>query len=331
MLLRFLRTNGAQIIIFIPFIATILWIGIILNPGESHLLSDTVKMPAFSSIDSVFIHIPFLANIFSLALTVSVAFLLVRLNTRFILINNRTYLPALLYILLIAGIPPVQKFNPAIVSGFVVLFMIEKILESYRNNSLFYGFFTAAFVIGCGSLIYPYLAFFILTLWGGLILLRPFIWREWFFTILGFLTPYFFAFSYFYIFFNDPRAIYDQLFPFFTAPHNSSWHKSPILVYFLVSLFIILVSSQYIFQTYASRKIISRRAYSLFFILFANTLLVFLLIGQASVELIYIMAIPIAFLMANFWVFIRSMFWGNLLLLLFIGSIIFSQLAWFVF
>jgi hypothetical protein len=92
-----------------------------------------------------------------------------------------------------------------------------------------------------------------------------------------------------------------------------------------------LLASQFLMQAYSARKIISRRAYSLLLWLFINTIAVFFLIEQASVELIYIAALPLSFLLANYWVFIRAVFWGNLFLILLILSILFNQINYYYF
>lgn len=156
MLLRFFRTNGAIIIVTIPLIGIILWLAPFLNASRTPLLSDQIRLPLYESLFGFILHKEVIQEIVAFILVMAVAFLLVRLNTRFIIINNRTYLPALIYVLIVSGIPELQKLNPALISSFFMLFIIEKVLDSYRYENLFYGFFTAAFVIGVGSLIYPF-------------------------------------------------------------------------------------------------------------------------------------------------------------------------------
>jgi hypothetical protein len=331
MLLRFFRTNGAQIIVIIPIIGIILWLGPLLNISKIQLFSDQIRLPLYDSLFGYFQSIEFVQKIFAFVLVLAIAFLLVRLNTRFIIINNRTYLPALIYILIVSGIPDIQKLNPALITTFLVLLIVEQILDSYRFENLFYGFFTAAFFLGIGCLIYPFFIFYLITLWAGIILLRKFNWREWAFSIIGFLIPFLFAFSYFYILEDKPAQVFEQYMPFFQQSYDFQGYSPQIYVFLGILAFVMLIASQFLLQAYSARKILSRRAYSLLLWLFLNSLALFFLVDQASVEIIYIAAIPLSFLLSNYWVFVKATFWGNLFLILLLFSAFFNQVSYYFF
>lgn len=331
MLLRFFRTNGAQIIVAIPVIGFILWLGPLLNASKIPLLSDQLRLPLYDSLFGYLQSMEFIRKILAFVLVLAVAFLLVRLNTRFIIINNRTYLPALVYIVLVSGIPDIQKLNPVLISTFLMLLIIEIILESYRYESLFYGFFTAAFILGVGCLIYPFLFFYLVTLFAGIILLRQFNWREWSFVLMGFLTPFLFAFSYYYIFEDKPNYVFGQYIPFFNHSYDFQGYSLSVYIFLGITAFVMLIGSQFLVQAYSARKILSRRAYSLLLWVFLNSLALFFLIDQVTIEIIYIAAIPLSFLLANYWTFVKATFWGNLFLLLLLLSAFYNQVSYFFF
>lgn len=330
MLLRLFRTNGAQMIVLIPIIGILLWLGPFLKPSTVSLLSDTLRLPLYDGLFYEFIADGLVQKILAFLMVIAIAFLMVRLNTRYIIINNRTYLPAIIYVIVTSGIPVVQKLNPALVSAFIILLIVEIILDSYRFESLFYGFFTAAFLLGVGTLIYPFLAYFMIFLWAGIILLRKFNWREWVFTFLGFILPLIFAFSYYYLFFDRPLDLFEQYEKFYQKSFDFHGYNFSIYLFFGVLTFILLFASQFLMQAYSARKILSRRAFSTFFWLFLNTVAVYALINQASVELIYILAIPISFLLSNYWAIMKSVFWGNIFLMLLLASVVYSQLSYYL-
>jgi hypothetical protein len=329
MLLRFFRTNGAQILIFIPFIGILLWLGPVLIGPKSYYLSHEVHMPVYEFLEIYINKFSFLPQLIALILVLSIGFLMVRINTRFILINNRTYLPAIIFVLLTSGIPEAQNLNPAIIACFAILFMIEKVLDSYRYEGLFYEFFTAAFVLGVGALIYPLLIFYQIVLWIGIAYLRQFNWREWAFTILGLITPYIFAFSYCYIILDDAGIIINNFNQFYNSHQYYSSLPLFVLGFVIIVTLIIAISSQAIIKMFPTRKIVSRRAFSMFFWLFLLTVALYIVFNRASLELTYIAAIPVAFLLSNYLVFVKSGFWGNTLLWIFIGSIIFTQISYY--
>jgi hypothetical protein len=261
----------------------------------------------------------------------AIAFLLVRLNTKFILINNRTYLPAIIYILITSGIPDIQKLNPALLSAFAILFVFEVILDSYRFKGLFYDFFTASFVIACASLIYPFIIFFIVILWVGIILIRQFNWREWVFTIFGLLTPLLLELSYYYVVHNRASIIVEKYSIFYTTPFHYAGYTNETYLFLGIIGLLLVVTSVFMLQVLTTRKIVSRRAFVMLLWMFTNTLGVFFIIRQVSVEIIYIIAIPISFLFSNFWVYVKSIFWGNLFLWMLLGTVIYSQVSYYLF
>lgn len=331
MLLRFFRSNGAQMIFVIPFIGIILWHGAFLNESKVALFSDQIKLPLYQFLSSPFFTNELLQKLIAFILVLAISFLLVRLNVRYIIINNRTYIPSLVYVLIVSGIPDIQRLNPALITTFVMLFIVEKVLDSYRVKSLYYGFFTAAFMVGLGCLIYPFFIFFMVTLWAGIILLRKFNWREWTFTILGFGLPFLFAFSYYYVVYDNIYTLVEKYNAFYIAPFDFKGYSTQVLVFVGILTFIMLLSTQFILQAYSARKIISRRAFSLFFWLFINTIALFFIVDQASVELIYIVAVPISFIISNYFVFVRATFWGNVFLMLFMLSALFNQVVYYFF
>jgi hypothetical protein len=164
-------------------------------------------------------------------------------------------------------------------------------------------------------------------IWVGLAVLKPFNWREWVFTFTGFLVPIFFTFSFYYLLYNDPLRLYhDYKAAFSIGFYFSNYHVSTII--FLGTLvLLILIASQFMLRTFQSMKILPRKAFTIIFWLFVNTLAVYILIRQASVEMIFLAAIPVSYLLTNYFTFMKARLWGNFFLILIIGLIIWIQLA----
>lgn len=325
MLLRFFRSSGTQMIIFVPFLGVMLWLHSILKTPHVLFLFDRTPMPLYKLITDLLPATSRVAAIITLSLVIIQSYWLVRLNTRFIFINNRSYLPALLFMLLCTSIPDLQRFNPVLLSGFFLLLAIEKVFESYRNTNLSYEYFVAAFYISIGSLFYPYLIFFIFFIWAALAVLKPFNWREWTFTIIGFLVPAFFTFSYYYLVHNDPLRLFHDFKAAFSINFQFSDYHTPGIAFFGFMVLLILVASQFMIRTYQSMKILPRKAFTVIFWLFVNTLAVYLAVSQVSVEIVFLLAIPIAYLLSNYFTFMKSTRWGNLFLLILLVLIIWIQ------
>jgi hypothetical protein len=311
MLLRLLRSTGAQIILLIPILATLLWLPAFAHPAEGIFLFDSYPMPSYKLISEI-VHIgSFLGTTIALLLVIAQAFLLVRLNTRFNLINNRTYMPAIIFILLTASIPDLQRLNPVIFSGFFLLLGIELMFNGYQSGKVAYEFFTASFFISLGATFYPYLLFFLFIVWASLIILRPFNWREWLFSLMGFLLPWFFVFSYYYLIHNDPVHIITDLTNVFNIDYDFPQYSLLIYIFGGFTGLLILISSQLMIKEFTSKKILPRKAFLIFLWLFINCLGVYLLVNQASVEILFLAAIPLSFLFSHYFTFVKSNFWGE--------------------
>jgi hypothetical protein len=321
MVLRFFRSTGTQIIIFIVVVGILLWIAPILKSVSG---IEPVSMPLYKYLLGWSNTSPILSTALALVFILFEAFWLVNLNTRFILINNRTYLPAVFFIILTGLIPQAQQFNPAIVASFFLILFFENLLDSYRNNNTAYQFFNAALFLGIGSLFYPFLSIYIILLWIGLAVFRPFYWREWLFSILGFLLPVTFSFSYYYLVLNNPLAFFNSITEilFLTIPHT----QLSIAEYSLLGCvgFIVLISSQFILKNSKSQKILPRKAFNVLFWMFALTAIIYFSLWQIGFEIIYLAAIPLSYLLAYYFSNAKATKWANILL---VALIVFLLIA----
>lgn len=326
MLLRFFRSTGAFIIFAIPFFGLLLWLKSIIKAPDVVFLFDNHPMPLYKFITDIIPYTSFYGTLLTLIMVIIQGFLLVRLNTRFIFINNRSYLPALFFVFISASIPDLQRLNPVIFSGFFLLLALEKIFESYKAEKIAYEYFLAAFFISIGTLIYPFLLFFLITLWIGLSIFRQFNWREWIFTFLGFLVPQFFVFSFYYLMHNDPGRLFSDYKSIFIASYKFPEYNYPIVAFVIFMAILTLIASQFMLRSFQSKKILPRNGFMVFLWLFINCIMVFIVIRQASVELIFIAAIPLSYLIANYFALMKSVFWGNVLLLVMIILLVWIQI-----
>jgi hypothetical protein len=325
MLLRLFRSTGAQILVLIPLMGFLLWLPSIISPPKTQFLFDAYPMPTYKLVREIIPVESLFGSVLTFGLILFQSLLLVRLNTRFIFINNRTYLPALFFVLITAAIPELQRLNPVIFSGFFLLLAVEQLFNAYRHEKVAYEIFSASFLISLGATFYPFLIFFLFIVWASLVILRPFIWREWVFSIIGFFLPWFFVFSYYYLIHGDPHKIFTDYALIFGSGYKFKYYSG--LTYGFVSflVFLILLASQFIIKEYTGKKILPRKAFLLFLWLFVNTILVYLLVEQTSAELIFLGAIPVSYLLSNYFNFMRSHRWGDIFLFTLIFFVVLIQ------
>lgn len=307
----------------------VFWLKAVVLPEAVSFPFDSHPMPFYRWTGEFFQRIPVLSVITGFLLSLVLGFLLVRLNTTYFFINQRTYLPALFFILGSSIFVPLQRITPVLVAGLFLMIAIYRIFGTYKNSKTSFQFFDAGIWIGLGSLFYANLIFYLPVLWIGLAILRPFVWREWLVTILGFITPVALTVAIHYLvrgeIMNLLVVFRDNL---FTRYHFEDFDLPHILFFAFLGL-LILVFSIHMIGANAAKKISSRKYLKVMLWIFFITLMVYFLAPSASVELIFILFIPLSYLFTHFFVSFRSSWLIDTLFVLFLASIVVIQVLSF--
>jgi hypothetical protein len=307
MILRLFKSKQPATIVLIILTGLMVWLRPFFDAGISRAFPfDSDPMPLYHLLTLVLWHNHYFRVLFAFIFVIFTGFLLVRLNTRYIIITERTNLPALFFILLSSSIVGLNRLNPVIFGALFLLLAIDRILESYKQEGLSYRYFEAALLLAIGSLFYANLIFFVIILWVALALFRPFHWREWVFTILGIAIPYLFLFSYYYLnnisFSESVTRVTTHIMP----DHTALSFKRPYTIFITYLFFLIIVASEFMIRHFPTKKIQARKTFMLFFWLFLSSLAVYLLVPSSSIELIYILAIPVSFVLSHYFAFAKS-------------------------
>jgi hypothetical protein len=238
-------------------------------------------------------------------LLLAIAFILNHQNTKYIFIPERSYMPAIIYLVIVCGLVSYRGYHPALPATIFLLLAFERMLDSYKNENLSYNPFDAGFLLGLGSLFYFNIIFFIVFLWAALAILRPFYWREWLYTLLGAAIPYFVLFSIYYLANLKTETIIIAIKSNFNFHATLDLNKSQLVFMGFLAI-LILLASQYILKIMPNKKILPRKSYNLFLIEFFIIILIFFCIPSATSELVYIIAVPVSMLISHFFVTARK-------------------------
>src|SRR5690606_33269265 len=116
------------------------------------------------------------------------------ITNRYNLLGRPTFLPALMYIALASMLTPFLVLTPTLICNFLLIWMIDKFLSIYRRTDIISLVFDLGLIIAVGTLFYfPFISFLVL-IWIGLLIFRPFNWREWAAGPFGFIVIYFLLF-----------------------------------------------------------------------------------------------------------------------------------------
>lgn len=314
MLLRILKKNTASGYLFLVVVAVMAWLPQILMDSWQVMFFDNNPMPLFKLITN---HLPTgsqESKLLSLGIVLLIGMYLINFNYRYVILKDRTLFPAFFFIIIVSSIPSLQRLHPALLSMIFFIPALEKLLSSYKTERLSYNYFEASFYIGAGSLLYFNFIYYIIIVWVALLILRPVIWREWVFSIMGFLAPWFFFAVTYFLLYNSFLPVVGLLVVNFTVADTNNFILFPEMIFFSFLLLLIIISSKYVVNSMPTMKILPRKIFVLFFWVWLLTVVMYSVIETANIELIIPAAIPVSFLLSHFILSLRSKFWGNFVL-----------------
>ena len=329
MILRILKSNQPVNYFLVVLFGLATWSASLIKPQSYSFFIGEDKNILFAPIRNLFKDYALVENITTLVLLIFLALFIQHLSSRFAFIRVRTMLPATLYVLLVGGFTKIHTLHSVYFASAFLLFAIHRLFSAFDIKKPYSAAFDSGFWLGVGSLFYFDLIFlFPAFIIGIAILSRETGWRSLTIHLVGFLLPFIFAISYAVLTDQFPALL--KIFEQNLLTPNTHFKSNIVLQLYLGFLIILtILGSILIIQQYDTKKVSSRKFFMVFFILFVFSLAGFVFVPSISQEVLIILAIPVCYLVSNFLVSIRSKFWGELIISLLLGIVIFMQILAF--
>jgi hypothetical protein len=307
MLLKKFRETGPDVIILILLLLLLTWTGAFLHPqlpSESSL--DIKPMPLFGLLLGVTGFSPLFSVIVAFLLQLLISFLLVSFNTSVFFISERTYLPAVIYILLTGFFPQHQVLNPLLPAAVFLILAVRRIMDSYKIQGTAFPFFDAGMLISIGSLFYANLIWFGLLLIIGIAILRTGSIKEIIISVLGLATPVFILSGFFYIAGKDMNSLLSAV--TYNLFAKEMHYNLPIftVVALILSVVVVLISVVHLLSVINAKKIKSRKTFVLLFWTFLIAVADGIIFKSVSAEIFVLAAIPASYFLSHYFVFKRA-------------------------
>ncbi|MDR3093731.1 MAG: hypothetical protein LBU62_03685 [Bacteroidales bacterium] len=288
------------------------WLCALLNPGLQ--MNPTHEMMFAHAVNSFFATAPQLSVWCGLLLTLGIALLQIYLN-RLNQIDKNSFLPALCYVLLIGGVPAIHQFNSAIIATILLIMAFTQLMASFKSKQLSYAYFSAPLYISFAVFFYQYAYIFMLVVWLYILFFRPGYWREWIFSILGFIFPFVWWFG--WLFLSDGN--YTQVFAIFeemlSFPHIVPDFDASTRLFFLFNGVLMIISVGYMLRYIGAKKTIVRNSYYALLLIGASIFGMTIIVPDILPFAWYLMAFPLSFFLSHFLANTRSFRLGNIVLL----------------
>lgn len=299
MLLKLFSDNKALTALIILILSGILWLPTFFT-AVIIPVDQVEPMLLYKLIFNVFSFHIVLSKLLSWFFLLFQAYLLVMISGKYMLIQSRSFLPALFFLLIVSFYPDLKQFSAASIGGLFMIISINYFLDIPDKESFSYRFFESGLFLGIGSLFYAKLIFFLPVLWIAAIILRKFDWRELVMAVFGTALPYLFIVAIDFLRDEYPFEI------FLSLKENMSIAEIPLQANFnfwLIAgtlLLMTLLSSIYMLKIFQFRKIFIRNYYLILFWLFIISLIVFALFSSGDMGIVYIISIPLSFIFSNY-------------------------------
>ncbi len=307
MLLRFFKGTGPGVILVIAVTLLAVWFRPFIQlKGHFTLYFDLNPMPLYGLISSFIGTNPVPGIILSLLLVSLMSVLIVNLNSTIFFINERTFLPAFIYILLSGLIPQFQLLNPAIFSSLFLMIAIRRIMAAYRIQGTAYSFFDAGILIGTGTLFYANLIWFGLLIIIGIAIMRTGNLKEIAISVIGLVTPFIMTIGIYYVFDKDLRELF-SLFEYNLFGKLTTYDFSRLMIVTIIYLgFILVLSLSYLLMVMNTKKIQARKTFFLLIWVFLISGFAYVILPSVSVEIIWITGIPVSYFLTHYFIFSRK-------------------------
>lgn len=102
--------------------------------------------------------------------------------------SKATFLPGMIYALMLFSLEQLS-FSPELIGHLFMIFGLGQLLRLRRQEGAKTIMFWGALFFGIATIFSAFSVLFVLLPWLGLMIFRPFVWREWILAVLGFTIP----------------------------------------------------------------------------------------------------------------------------------------------
>ncbi len=188
--------NGALILLLIAlFIPSFIEV---FSAGGYHELAPHSAMPFYNLIFGSIHKVPVLNHLLTMLILMLIGYLLIRVGVQYQLLQRRSLMPAIFFLLFAAALPAARQVSPALIGSLFYLFCFAILFEVQDKKPDTLSIFAASLVLVFGSMFYLNLIWFIPLIWVSLWTMRSVTWRELVYPLVAYLLMALFLFTWFW-------------------------------------------------------------------------------------------------------------------------------------
>lgn len=286
-------------------------------------------MPFYNLIFGYVHNTPILNHIIAMSLMILLGYMLIRIGARYVLLEVRSFMPALFFMAFSATLPQAQEVSPALIGSIFFLLSFAILFDVNDKPADTYAVFNAGLILALGSMFYLKLIWFLPLIWISLGTLRNVTWRELFYPLIAFTLMGLFLFTWYWAIMDNVTQLMDIItenLAFDRSYKNvfQSYHLSVFIFYGFI-LLLVVMASIYMINRFQSRKTVVQNIYQVLFYMFIAGLLYFTLVSRFDPTTLLFISFPVSFILTYFIHRKRNTWIHEIIMWIMIGLMIFVQ------
>jgi hypothetical protein len=264
------------------------------------LVTEHPGMPFYQLIFGAIHKVPLVNHLTAMLLVLLISMLLIRIGIRDQLLEERSLMPGLFFILFAAAIPEARQVSPALVGSVFYLLFFAIVFEVHDKKPDTYSIFHASLLLVLGSMFYLKLIWFVPLIWGALRTMRPVTWRELFYPVVAYILLALFLFTWYWGVMGKGEVFTQVVSQNLAFTGGLVPYHLSVYVLYGYMLLLVVVASLYMINRFQTRKTLLQNIYQVMFYMFVAGLLFYVFVARFDSSSLVFVALPVSYVLSNF-------------------------------
>jgi len=283
-------------------------------------------MPFYNLIFGAIHKVPVLNHLVAMLIVMLISYILIRIGVRDQLLQQRSLMPAVFFILFAAALPEARQISPALIGSlfYLLCFVILFEVEDKKPDTL--SIFAASLILVLGSMFYLKLIWFVPLIWVSLWTMRSVTWRELFYPVVAYMLLGLLLFTWFWGIKVNGAGFVELLQENMATSGSFEPLHFSVYIYYGFILLLVLIASIYMANRFQTMKIVARKIYQVMFYMFLAGVLFFHFIARFDPASLVYIAIPVTFVLSNYFHRKKSPWIHEIIIWILLGLVVYVQL-----
>jgi hypothetical protein len=321
-LLRLFKDSRMTGILVLLVLSVAVFLKSLIYPGP---LEGYVGMPFYTLIFGAIHTVPLVDRLVALLLVWIMGYLLIRTGARYVLLEQRSNMPALFLLLFAVALPSTQQVSPALVGAIFYLMAFTTLFDVHDKPPDTLLSFSGGLILALGCMFYMKLIWFIPLIWVCLGALRSVTVRELIYPALAMVLMLLFLFTWYWAVLDDAPGFASLLKANLAFKSTSLAYHFSTYLYLGYLLVLILLASIYMINRFQVRKTAAQLIYQAMFYMFLGGILFFTLIARFEPTSLVFIGFPVSFILSNYFHRRKNTWVHELILWICLGLLVYAQ------